>query len=283
MICNQKNLWKKHNNSNNIDICCSWDDDSINKHECTQAKIYMKKSWIFNSSVQKGRQSPYPIGGNACTCLNKPQNWKWISYDKYYHTSGSICKQLSGRKLIFVGDSTMQQTFVAFIYAASKHNCEQQLTYIHSDTLTGHNYGRLNRGHTLEYAIQNSNPDIALVSTGPHVIENSEFEKIIHYVNKTAKKYPKVKIIWKGQHPHGCHENLSDIDKSIQQNMYIRDAYAANKFGCNSFLTTSPLYLRSDAHPASSNWQHPSLSRDCLHSCFPGPINILIPLLSMLL
>ena len=112
-----------------------------------------------------------------------------------------FCKLLAGRRMLFVGDSTMQQTASVVMSAVSwpyhtKHggtadsepigrtgSCASQLTFGKSDTLIGRPLGRLNRGKPWHEWVNLEKPAIVVLSAGAHVYGHKNFTSLLREVS----------------------------------------------------------------------------------------------------
>lgn len=108
-----------------------------------------------------------------------------------------------------------------------------------------------------------------------------------------------ITVVWKTQQPAGCTDeifhpedpiraarefNFNKTDRSKEygfDTFYPRDVYAMKRFQASGvpILDLRMLYSRSDAHRSSRD-RH---GRDCLHMIYPGPLEVLAPLLQRLL
>ena len=83
-----------------------------------------------------------------------------------------FCELLAGRRLLFIGDSTMQQlasvvmNTLAWTEGRSGSACSAQVLFGHSDTLVGRGMGNLNRGEPWLKWIDAAQPAVASTCEG---------------------------------------------------------------------------------------------------------------------
>ena len=110
-----------------------------------------------------------------------------------------FCEQLGQRKLVFIGDSTMQQTATTVMNAIMwdgdglSQKCAKQVVAVSSDTLTGKGYvikgsgypkGKQGtkgwfRGITFQKAIDQERPDIAVITANAHISQLQDFKAML--------------------------------------------------------------------------------------------------------
>jgi hypothetical protein len=132
------------------------------------------------------------VGGSACTCLGHIDRFVWQpSRCRVAAFDGeAFCAALGRRRLLFVGDSTMQQlasvvmAHVQWAFWPARANrsaaCAHRLGYVPSDTLVGRWLGRLNRGSTLNRTLHQSKPDVVVASAGAHIRGEANFRLMLH-------------------------------------------------------------------------------------------------------
>jgi hypothetical protein len=167
------------------------------------------------------------------------------------------------------------------------------------------------KGHN-NYAtvIDKYDPDISIVSSGPHIDDTGDVNHIMtqidhHHKTRLKRGLRVPTTIWKTQNPGhwGCQTSKEPLDLGpveITSELIMtkilkttctkgRDKYGwcalvdFDKFAKKvaptlgfKVLDMSPLYLRPDAHVLGKK-------EDCLHFCQPGPLNVFsIFLLQML-
>jgi hypothetical protein len=135
-------------------------------------------------------------------------------------------------------------------------------------------------------SVHSYRPDIVIVNTGPHIDRDADFDAILHNIALTHQiQFPRIKLIWRTQFQAGCADQI--LTYPIKWSDYHKTYYNWDKFSAwdhiarshfqnhskhnRHLLDLSPLYLRADAHPGSGpNALRPN---DCLHFCFPGPVD----------
>jgi len=198
----------------------------------------------------------------------------------------SVCEKLGARKVLFIGDSAMQQTASTLMNALFPAGCQTQLFYRSGDTLVNIKYAKYNRGDYWVNSTLEVQPDIVILSAGPHVYGRGNYDFILKNVVAETQRLkqtalPNLQVVWKTQQPAGCAKTITTEDiilgKDFQHSEYYeRDLYALSVFPRNGIpvLDIRMLYYRPDAHVGGS---------DCLHLCNPGPLDIVAPLFSQLL
>ena len=217
------------------------------------------------------------------------------------------CGLLGNRTVLFIGDSTMEQTytvlqsFIAWGYRDTDGvGCACQMLFELSDTLVKVYMGHMNRGLHWEDAVEAHRPSIIVISAGAHIFSEDNYTSVLKQVSHAHRtRYAHTQLIWKTQQPGGCGrtpEPLTELprrDDPIQaayqyRSFRERDAHARRLFSQRvsaTVLDLSPLYLRADAHPGSPG-AGSSTSNDCLHFCYGrdgGPLNLVPTLLLHLL
>ena len=155
----------------------------------------------------------------ACTCNSLNRSYEWlpskcqlVSWDPV-----RFCALLGRRKLVMVGDSTMNQAYVVlsnFLRWRTAATCASQISFYASDTLTGRRYGHMNRGGTLMDAVRtvsqsSEKPPLFLVSAGAHIYVHGssareQFATYIRDVRDVMRRHRNITFIWKSQNPAGC-------------------------------------------------------------------------------
>lgn len=256
-----------------------------------------------------------PISSQACTCHGLlHQNtttyvWQPFRCRLLAWNASRFCERLGKKQLLFIGDSTMIQHHATLVNrivwdaqsaGAGAHDCAAQVSFVHSDTLTMANFGRLNRGYPMRKILAGLSPhvdrrppyDVAIVNTGAHVASDTDFKVLLYYMTKRVpSQFPLVKIVWKLQNPAGCSNGGRPLTAPPDEQFYAthtsptynwrnfsrRDELAKAAFNSamrapqvGGVLDTGPMNLRADAHISS----HGALGRpkkhgstDCLHLC----------------
>jgi UDP-N-acetylglucosamine 1-carboxyvinyltransferase len=273
--------------------CCSWDD---NNNRGTAHSHYCK-GFVQRNNSFSGKQAGLTYNsGRACSC-------RQFSMDKYSYfpshcslpkwNASEFCIVLGKKKILMIGDSIMKQTTSVLInsiaIAISDENskgCHEQITFAPADTLIGENFGRSNRGdHWLHHA-RKQQPDILVLSVGPHIHKDAgtnAFQSVLRQViAEHAKEFSSTPLVWRGQFAAGCitnsplewpadpsmvaelWENYSKRHQIYNYDLFeLWDRIAERELrGQNHFfMDFSPLFQRPDAHVGSE--QH--LPYDCLH------------------
>ena len=123
------------------------------------------------------------------------EHWTWTPNECTLPpwNAASFCRALDGRRILFVGDSTMHQTastLRALVWEAVRQEesgnasasttassqakaqlvqCMDHIDFALSDTLVRHNFGVMNRGEYWLEPVARFKPDIVVVSVGAHL------------------------------------------------------------------------------------------------------------------
>lgn len=123
-----------------------------------------------------------PSGGLGCRCgagrAADIQRFEWTPHACSIPAwdAGAFCRALGNRSILWIGDSTGGQLSAAVhnFVAWGGGGCAHRFTHEPSDTLTGRNYGVMNRGrrwveYVRELAAAGARPDIVILGAGPHI------------------------------------------------------------------------------------------------------------------
>lgn len=276
--------------------CCGWDNRDWERFkDCGNATSGVE-GISGNGPAFTPNDSYAKVGGHGCSCDANMISARWVpkhcelkSWDKV-----TFCTLLRNRKMLFIGDSTMQQT-AATVMNAVYGNCHRSMAFGISDTLVGRSFGAMNRGKSWSVWVQEFNPDIVVLSTGAHIHNFTDFSSLLHEVYGNFSLFANSTFIWKTQNPGGCDNKMqSELNNEFWQNysghgdvkrfgwdeFLDRDVHAIQFFSRTPvpILDVRPLYMRTDAHPGS--YPDTATYRDCLHFCChsKGPLH-LIPIL----
>ena len=241
-------------------------------------------------------------GGHACRCLPGSKRYEtldnsltWVSSYLPKWDARKSCEILNDRRILIIGDSTLNQA--ASVLSGAFHNggCGEQVQFSYADTLVGKEMGALNRGeHWLTLVEKNNFPDIVIIGVSAHIHTEANFtiamEEIVDNIVSLRQTHPEVTVVWKTTSPAGCTDkpstrhpldagqlfDWSSSDWSYWAQFYHRDTMMVRKMVDLGvpILDNRMLYGRSDAHIGSY---------DCLHFCLPGPLDVLPPLVQKLL
>ena len=221
------------------------------------------------------------LGGYGCSCQRfgfedryswVPDNCRLLEWDAH-----RFCSLLGTRRLLVVGDSTVSQAasvLMNFIHwgfwDVGKVGCQTQVTFANSDTLVGRELGVDNRGGNWTGLVRHFDPDIILISSGPHInrpmpLRNADFASVIKQVaHEHQTHFPDKILIWKTQAPGGCTRSISDripgpaFFSSLPYPHYNWQQFEEWDWLARATLTgqpnqyvldLTPLYYRTDAHP----------------------------------
>ena len=157
------------------------------------------------------------MSGSGCSCGGgrKLYEWRPASCRLRPWNALRFCELLRGRKLLMAGDSTMEQVSITLrnyiawdAFSRKGHpnaTCARLVHFALTDTLTAATMGRFSRGHPLVWQLLTLRPSIVLVSSGPHVYGENNFESVLRHVrDQVAPKFPRTRFIWRTQFPAGC-------------------------------------------------------------------------------
>jgi hypothetical protein len=265
-------------------VCCGWDNYGWvkNKKQCGKKKI--KSSFRYRGLLDRYQQ----VGGNACTCKGFEDKYTWRSSHKLPDWKATeTCRLLGNRTVLVIGDSTMQQLASTLMNSIFPVGCQTQIKMAISQTLIGEALGKKHsRGKHWLKAVAKAKPDIVIISAGAHILNRTDFNRVIDTVSKEIgelkNKHPNVTVVWKTQSPAGCSADITfpkpsgkifNRTSSVYQHaeFFERDLYAIHHFQTLGIplLDFRMLYSRTDAHIGSQG-----RGNDCLHFCIPGPLEV---------
>ena len=208
--------------------CCGWDDLDYRWPRPRPRPSVCTNATPEQGVLQSATFGKVPkVGSHACSCTRFTDRLRWVP-SKCLLREWDIrefCTLLGQRRILFVGDSTMQQTANAVmsqvvwdlaqldsaeLEKASLSGCETRLSFGPSDQLLPTSETqKLRRGgrHTLLHWVRTAQASIVILSTGAHVRHMPEFQSIvrgIHNLSSTEPELNGVKLIWKTQQPAGC-------------------------------------------------------------------------------
>lgn len=204
-------------------FCCSWDEEEDFK----SSSEFCGESFPY-SIVYPGSNLRYTFtGGHGCRCdkrfrtrrrvaareqyVWKPTNCRLLPWD-----GKQFCQLLNHRKMLFMGDSTMVQTFATISSMIYEHGggCADDLMNIMNSKLQV--TPDITSNISLEFpittlfpAVQVFMPSIIMVSAGPHFHHLDEYDELIHNLDNnflTPFYNPKLfdtnmKFVIRGNHP----------------------------------------------------------------------------------
>jgi hypothetical protein len=282
--------WKfrEHLARNKTFYCCGWDDEDFLKDtkQCGTVKIHGDN--LYYGSNTTNTQS----GGHACLCdaqepggrwfVHKREQFEWVP--TFCHllawNATQFCELLGSQTILFVGDSTMQQTMgtLTSMITSSGGHCANQIAHGRSDLLyfSGHGHDNLFQ-HTMKMK-----PDILIMTVGAWLHDMGDFWSVFENLKYRWKELlaavPNLRVVYKTQNPHTYHPNVGGDPDPVwapepeggdwyHYNLFPtfdQVAYNYSKQMNFTMLDMSPLYLRRDAHSVS----------DGMHFCLPGPVNL---------
>jgi hypothetical protein len=242
----------------------------------------------------------------GCECSGAP--WQWFDESLETWDPRRFCALLGNRTMLFIGDSTLEQSASTLMNAAAAAGCQEQIALAMGDTLVHRHYGNMNRGRRWTHWMDTLKPDIAIISAGAHIHCCNDstcqhtahhcpfdysaaldghfhrvFDEVLLDIVAYQKSSPGQLILWKTQQPGGCTKAISDgfgTEESQHKYNYRtfrpRDEIVIARLRALGlpFLDLRALYNRSDAHVCSGRYSADECP-DCLHFCMPGALDIL--------
>lgn len=168
--------------------------------------------------------------GDGCGCRPKPQraSLRWTPPAGCPAINMShVCEALGSRRLLFVGDSVVQQaaavTMGRIAFEASRladessrrvlRDCSRRMAFGHSDTLIDEPLGTgLNRGKPWHVWVREGgleDGDVLVLSAGAHVYGGATFRRLLRTLAAQLQQHapstrPRLTVLWKTQQPGGC-------------------------------------------------------------------------------
>ena len=138
------------------------------------------------------------LGGYGCSCqhFGWQDRYKWVpdSCRLVEWNARRFCELLGARRILLVGDSTVSQAATVLMnyihwgfWQAPSSGCQQQVLFANSDTLIGRELGVDNRGGDWKTLVRHFDPDIVIVSSGPHInhpmpYRDADFQSVVAQV-----------------------------------------------------------------------------------------------------
>lgn len=244
--------WIRHDRASHRFQCCPWDGlwnpENNRSDVCKTKEMPVDSNGDFGGFIKQAVQ----IGGHGCeeilshgTNVREYENWEWEPSERRLSpwSAEGFCEALGDRRLLIVGDSTMEQT-AATIMAMVRGDipptdpmildCLKRIRFSKSDTLTGKMYNHMNRGRQWTAGVKEFRPHLIILSTGAHIDGLSNMSSIVSSVlndwGKVKKEllasHTKVAdedgvplrweptLIWKTQSP--AHEDCHNFSKPIE-------------------------------------------------------------------
>jgi hypothetical protein len=235
-----------------------------------------------------------------------------------YFDPAIFCDLLGNKKILFIGDSTMQQTATTVMNyimwdgnAVNHSRCAKQIIFRAGDTLTGKRYRMIgagypdkkrgwwgyNRGWEFGEAVKAEHPDIAVINANAHLSTRKDFEIMLSHVAETYKSLVKqkpFKLVWKTNQPGGCASTPVPSLDAMRTNPEYRDSL--KNYNYADFLPRDRFAKRFwqqqkdlpevhilDLEPLYLRPDAHVGGGDCLHMCVPGPLSIIPRLMLQLL
>eukprot|EP00040_Diaphanoeca_grandis_P042602 m.7740 g.7740 ORF g.7740 m.7740 type:complete len:297 (+) comp6171_c0_seq2:88-978(+) len=275
-------------------VCCGWNFHGYAKNPPSDNCGTLPMPKTTDGRYVGRRELLAHVGGRGCTCAKEPatERWRWESPSFPQFNATMLCELLGNRTMMFIGDSTMEQTASTVMNAVFAAGCQTQMSFGKADTLVGQLFGGQNRGRVWTSWIDEFNPDVVVVTAGPHIQHNSSFDMVFQEFLNTTLRYressPRRQIIWKTHQPAGCTSNISDgihVNTSAYFNhgfFRTRDVQCIAKLKAHGlpYLDLQMLYNRSDGH---IDRRFSPTIQDCLHMCVPGPLDVIPGLLQQVM
>ena len=185
--------------------CCSWDDARLNRRHGGQCHGFKRIAGVY-SGPDRGLAF---IGGHACMCAEQtpapltfvPAGCALPPWD-----APRFCRLLDRRRLLLIGDSTMEQTASVLMNsialgsrrpagkaeaaAEGGGGCQTQVAMMLSETLVGQRVKAKSRGEVWTEHVQRVRPDVVVVNAGAHLTSVNatvDFESVLEQVFGVAR------------------------------------------------------------------------------------------------
>lgn len=279
--------WVKDNVTQKSYYCCGYDklDHRHNISACGGITLAgLPSHWGWNDLRSQS-------GGHACACdksegrtsVNPREMYVWrpANCQLLLWQAKQFCNLLDNRTVLFLGDSTMQQSahsLMSMIYTGNG-GCANRIAVTKS---------RLYLYQDVAMSLSIYTPSILVLNHGAHAqddmdIKNALKEMLRQVMIHNQKTGNSTRVIWRTNAPGhvNCTSYASPsifrwydpVDDYYRWSLFPQwDEIARNfshEHGWN-VADISPLYQRHDAHPGEG---------DCLHYCMPGPVDLLSILL----
>ena len=307
-------VWVDDNTTDTVP-CCGWDQEDWERQGRSGRRlpsICGTKPFTTEDPLKRKAMMVYHgrldqlvgIGGFACSCSGV-RSMRWAPHKGTLEAwnAESFCQVLGNRTVLFVGDSTMEQTasviMNAVYWSLRDRGCQSRLLLAHSDTLVGQNFGVRNDGRHWMHWVRLYEPDIVVASAGAHIALEAgprAFKSVATTVlrdflasrkNTSTKPF---RLIWRTQTSMGCAAKAGtpitnwstyqwkdgrvyNYAKQEERDSFAKRLFAEHNVG---IMDLEPLRYRPDAHVGVGSQSHPN---DCVHFCVPGPLNALLPAL----
>lgn len=264
---------------------------------------FCQKGLMRTPPLYHGDPNNPTSAGTKCDCPDFVDEYEWSSPRlRPSFSPDETCRRLGPKVVLFVGDSTSQQAASTLMNALRPALCHAQIYSALSDTLDGTAYGAMNRGKRWNAWVEAISPDIVIFSVGAHVSKAADelypglIDKLLREIEEMQRRKPNIQFAWKTQSPGGCTKDIvspqnatAAFEMSVENHRFNygrfrkRDLILLSrlqKIGM-PYLDMRMLYSRSDAHVSSQldSWAQ----IDCLHTCIPGPLDVMARLFDQLL
>eukprot|EP00979_Chaetoceros_neogracilis_P011826 scaffold2993_cov266-Chaetoceros_neogracile.AAC.7 len=279
--------------------CCGWDEFPTwvrDEKSCRQS--------MTNPDHYTGGEGEFyqQMGGHACTCAAKDFKdeyvWESPMLPKNSFDATETCEKLGDRTVLMIGDSTMQQTASVLMNSLITSKCQAQIKFGLSDNFIS---PKGERGRRWDKVLRRFPSDIVILAVGAHLQAGDTFKETIDIVLDEIKSMApnNTTFVFKTQQPGGCTKavsplNPADADRAYDyanyksynhQHFYQRDLYLLSRLQHHNIpaLDMRMLYSRGDAKVGSMNFGEGGKRPDCLHICYPGPLDVVGRLFDQLL
>ena len=205
----------QHLDDGNIPTCCHPTDS---------------RSWCRRPALgARSADVIHPIEGKGCAvgrCLGYMERFEFKSEGCVLPKwdARAFCEALGSRRILFIGDSTMQQHAASVAHAVrwgsaqgftqgDGASCAARLLAGVSDTLLGRpRFGANNRGHAWDAIVRASglqtagpHADIIVLAAGAHIYGEANFSFVLEQVASARERLlPHVHLIWQTGPSAGC-------------------------------------------------------------------------------
>jgi hypothetical protein len=279
-------------------FCCGWDwFPTFVRHDKVHCRQELagggNPNWYSGETGEFYQQ----IGAKACTCANKGFKdefvWESPMLPKPSFDPTDTCEKLGNRTVLMIGDSTMQQGASVLMNSFFPNKCQAQIRFGLSNKLIFYNRREGERGRRWDHVVRMFPSDIIILAAGAHVQSGESFKKMIDTVLNEIKTMGPHNMTFgfKTQQPGGCTKEMSPLNPAAadqaynyssyksynHEHFYQRDLYLLSRLQRDNIpaLDMRMLYSRGDAKINSIDFDQVGDVTDCLHTCYPGPIDII--------
>jgi hypothetical protein len=241
--------------------------------------------WLNSCSRRQDEYEPLiqvPRGSNP---------WCHSALKQFYSLDPvSVCRQLLGQKVWFVGDSISALAFESLVLLTGHQIKDSSRGWTKVDVCDGSTeIGYVRNDHLVEiqgnrhsdgpFWSTMANADVLIANTGAHWIPDVEFlSNVRTFVHNLREKLPRAEVYWRSTVPGhvncrdftaplGAPQSLTPLNNPYHWELIQHQNELARAVMASAGVRWVDAYelsiLRADLHQVASS--------DCLHYCLPGP------------